>query len=104
MQTSKSLLITLIPIPFKFQRIMSQCIPQARDNMKLFLMAGSETTASSIPVLMYLLTTYPDVQVNFCSVITVVSVIVSFVQSLTTSLAHITVSEYIMPSTLTRFV
>lgn len=36
---------------------------QARDNMKLFLMAGSETTASSIPVLIYLLTTYPEVQV-----------------------------------------
>ncbi|XP_053394892.1 steroid 17-alpha-hydroxylase/17,20 lyase-like [Mercenaria mercenaria] len=34
----------------------------ARDNMKLFLMAGSETTAATIPVLLYLLTTYTDVQ------------------------------------------
>lgn len=34
----------------------------ARDNMKLFLMAGSETTAATIPVLLYLLTTYPDIQ------------------------------------------
>ncbi|XP_053402556.1 steroid 17-alpha-hydroxylase/17,20 lyase-like [Mercenaria mercenaria] len=34
----------------------------ARDNMKLFLMAGSETTAATIPVLVYLLTTYTDVQ------------------------------------------
>lgn len=41
-------------------------ILQARDNMKLFLMAGSETTASSIPVLIYLLTIYPDVQVSLC--------------------------------------
>ncbi|XP_052767961.1 uncharacterized protein LOC128208438 [Mya arenaria] len=35
---------------------------QARDNMKLFIMAGSETTASTIPVLIYLLTTFPLVQ------------------------------------------
>ena len=40
---------------------------QARDNMKLFLMAGSETTASSIPVLVYLLTTVPQVQVGISS-------------------------------------
>ncbi|KAK3577600.1 hypothetical protein CHS0354_013661, partial [Potamilus streckersoni] len=33
---------------------------QARNNMKLFLMAGSETTASAIPVILYLLTAYPE--------------------------------------------
>ena len=31
--------------------------------MKLFLMAGTETTASTIPVVFSLLTEYPDVQV-----------------------------------------
>ncbi|KAH3855024.1 cytochrome P450 3A15-like [Dreissena polymorpha] len=35
---------------------------QARDNMKLFLMAGSETTASTIPVFCYLMATYARVQ------------------------------------------
>ncbi|KAJ8308119.1 hypothetical protein KUTeg_012993 [Tegillarca granosa] len=35
---------------------------QAKDNMKLFLMAGTETTASTIPVVIYLLSKYPDVQ------------------------------------------
>ncbi|WAR19166.1 CP17A-like protein [Mya arenaria] len=39
---------------------------QARDNMKLFIMAGSETTASTIPVLIYLLTTFPLVQCIHC--------------------------------------
>ncbi|XP_061171176.1 cytochrome P450 4Z1-like [Saccostrea echinata] len=35
---------------------------EAKDNMKLFLMAGTETTASTIPVVMYLLVKYPHIQ------------------------------------------
>ncbi|KAK3093312.1 hypothetical protein FSP39_013961 [Pinctada imbricata] len=35
---------------------------EAKDNMKLFLMAGTETTASTIPVVFSLLTQYPEVQ------------------------------------------
>ncbi|XP_052058454.1 cytochrome P450 4Z1-like isoform X1 [Mytilus californianus] len=35
---------------------------EAKDNMKLFLMAGTETTASSIPVVFSLLTDYPHIQ------------------------------------------
>ncbi|VDI72211.1 Hypothetical predicted protein [Mytilus galloprovincialis] len=34
----------------------------AKDNMKLFLMAGTETTASSIPVIFSLLNDFPDIQ------------------------------------------
>ncbi|OWF55695.1 cytochrome P450 3A28-like [Mizuhopecten yessoensis] len=37
---------------------------QAKDNMKLFLMAGTETTASTLPVVFYLLTKYPHVQME----------------------------------------
>ncbi|XP_022346094.2 uncharacterized protein LOC111138426 [Crassostrea virginica] len=35
---------------------------EAKDNMKLFLMAGTETTAATIPVVMSLLVKYPAVQ------------------------------------------
>lgn len=35
---------------------------EAKDNMKLFLMAGTETTASTIPVVLYLLVKYPHLQ------------------------------------------
>ncbi|XP_069115440.1 uncharacterized protein [Argopecten irradians] len=37
---------------------------QAKDNMKLFLMAGTETTASTLPVIFYLLTKYPQLQME----------------------------------------
>lgn len=39
--------------------------------MKLFLMAGSETTAATIPVLFYLLVTHKNVQVEWHAVINV---------------------------------
>lgn len=35
---------------------------EAKDNMKLFLMAGIETTSSTIPVVLYLLAKYPHLQ------------------------------------------
>uniref|UniRef100_K1PLS9 Cytochrome P450 4Z1 n=1 Tax=Magallana gigas TaxID=29159 RepID=K1PLS9_MAGGI len=35
---------------------------EAKDNMKLFLLAGTETTASTIPVALYLLVKYPRLQ------------------------------------------
>ncbi|XP_067681618.1 cytochrome P450 3A17-like [Haliotis asinina] len=37
---------------------------EAKDNLKLFLMAGSETTAATIPVVLHVLASRPDIQMK----------------------------------------
>ncbi|XP_048770086.2 uncharacterized protein LOC125676234 isoform X3 [Ostrea edulis] len=59
--------LSIDDVAFKGKRLVKSLhdacgFSEAKDNMKLFLMAGTETTASTIPVVMSLLVKYPEIQ------------------------------------------